>query len=93
MVISVLAPLEFFNLLLLGGNVVVALILVRGRHDLLLGAGIMFLIGAHAFMGHRLAPDPLTSGAILMVNIIVLYVGIQLNTRLPARYWHRWPRL
>jgi molybdate/tungstate transport system permease protein len=47
----------------------------------------MFLLVAHAFMGHGLAPDALTSGAMLMVSIIVLYVGVKVNTELPARYW------
>jgi len=81
-------PLEFFNLLLLVANIIIAAILLRGERDLLLGGGIMFLVAAHAFIGHRLAPDSLTSGAILMVNVIVLYVGVKLNTLMPARYWY-----
>jgi len=81
-----LEPLEFFNLLLLAGNLVIGMILVRSERDLLLGAGVMLLVGAHGFLGHRLAPDALTSGALLLVNILVLYVGLKLYAALPKRY-------
>jgi molybdate/tungstate transport system permease protein len=86
--LRVMEPFELFNLLLLAANVVACVLLMRGFGDLLLGAGIMFLIGAHAVLGRYLAPDALTSGAILMVNIIVLYVGVTVNAHLPARYWY-----
>ena len=81
-------PTDLFNLLLLVANFVIAFVLLRGDRDLLTGAGIMFLVAVHAFLGRRLAPDSLTSGAILFVNILVLYVGVKLNTHLPARYWY-----
>lgn len=81
-------PFEPFNLLLLGANAAACVLLVRGVGDLALGLGTMFLIGAHAAVGRYLAPDSLTSGTILMVNIIVLYVGVKVNTELPARYWY-----
>jgi ABC-type sulfate transport system permease component len=77
----------FFQLLLLGANAIVAWILLRSERDLLLGAGIMFLLAAHGLLGHRLAPDSLTSGALLMVSVMVLYVGVKVNTLMPARYW------
>ena len=86
--LGLIEPLEFFNLLLLLANFVIGGVLVRTERDLLVGGGMMFLVAAHAFMGHRLAPDSLTSGAILMVNILVLYVGIKVNTLLPGRYWY-----
>ena len=85
--LGVVRPFELFNLLLLAANVVIAVILLRGAGDLLLGAGSMFLIAAHAAIGNRLAPDALTSGALLMVNLIVFYVGVKLNRHMPARYW------
>jgi ABC-type sulfate transport system permease component len=78
---------DFFQLLLLLGNAAVAWALVSSERDLLLGSGTMFLMAAHALMGHSLAPDSLTSGALLMVSIMVLYVGVKINTLLPARYW------
>ena len=84
---GMMEPFEFFNLLLLGANVIACVLLMRGFGDLLVGAGTMFLIGAHAALGRYLAPDSLTSGAILMVNIIVLYVGVKINAHLPLRYW------
>ena len=79
---------EFFNLLLIVGNCVIGAILLRSDRNFLLGAAVMFMVGAHAFIGRFLAPDSLTSGAMLMVNIIVLYVGVKVNTLLPMRYWH-----
>jgi len=81
-------PLEFFNLLLLAANAIIGIMVARGRGNILLGCGVMAIIGAHAFMGHRIAPDSLTSGAILMVNVIVLYVGFKINRHLPSRYWY-----
>ena len=80
-------PLELFNLLLLAGNCVLAAMLLRSERDLWLGGAVMFLVGAHAFLGRFLAPDSLTSGAMLMVNVIVVYVGFKLNTTMPMRYW------
>ena len=85
--LGIIEPFEFFKLLLLGANVVIAAMLIAGAQDLLLGAGMMSLVAAHALLGHRLAPDSLTSGAILMVNVLVLYVGVKINLHLPVRYW------
>lgn len=85
--LGMMDPFDLFNVLLLGANAVACVLLMRGFGDVLLGAGTMFLLGAHAALGRYLAPDPLTSGAILMVNIIVLYVGVKVNAHLPARHW------
>jgi molybdate/tungstate transport system permease protein len=81
-------PTELLALLLLAANGVIAALVSVGRKDGLLGIGSMFLIAAHATVGHRLAPDSLTSGALLMVNLIVLYVGVQLNRYMPSRHWY-----
>jgi molybdate/tungstate transport system permease protein len=78
---------DLFHLLLLAANAILAAVLIRPGRDLLLGAGAMFLLAAHAMIGQRLAPDSLTSGALLMVTLIILYVGVKINTLLPARYW------
>jgi molybdate/tungstate transport system permease protein len=75
---------EFFGLLLLIANTVLCVWTVRGRIDPLEGAGIMLVIAGHALIGQHLAPDPLTSGAILMVNILVLYVGFKIFKELSA---------
>jgi molybdate/tungstate transport system permease protein len=91
-------PFELFNLLLLVANAIAGAMLLREDRDLLVGAGVMVLILAHAFVGHgrsaaavnlgyRLAPDELTSGATLLVNILILYVGVQVNRYLPLRHW------
>ncbi len=84
---GVVRPLEAFNLLLLAGNIVLAVALIRGRMDLLTGGGIMFLVAAHALFGRRLVPDELTSGVLLLVNILVLYVGVKINLHLPRSHW------
>jgi len=73
-----LLPFELFNLLLLIANVVIALLVYYKKADLLIGSGIMVIVGSHAIIGQRLAPDSLTSGAILMVNILILYVGFKI---------------
>ncbi|MFH0964241.1 MAG: ABC transporter permease [Planctomycetota bacterium] len=83
-----LEPLELLNVLLLLANFFVAGVLLRGRGELLVGAGVMALIAAHSFLGQRLAPDALTSGALLLVNLLILYVGIEISTHLPGAYWY-----
>ena len=83
---GLLRPFELFNLILLGANGIIAILLWRGKGDFLLGIGAMFLIGAHALMGQKIAPDSLTGGTLLLVNILVLYTGLQLFKHLPARY-------
>jgi molybdate/tungstate transport system permease protein len=75
-----------FRLLLLAANAALAALLLRGARELLLGAGAMFLIGAHSVIGHGLAPDALTSGAMLVVSLAILYVGVRVSTLMPARY-------
>ena len=69
---------ELFNLLLLLANIVTAIVIIRRGADPWLGAGIMILIASHAFIGQKIAPDSLTSGSILMVNILVVYVGFRI---------------
>ena len=80
-------PFELFNLLLLIGVIVIAIFMFRGGYDPLIGAGMMVLISLHAFIGQRMAPDHLTSGALLLVNLLVLYSGYKINTNLLPRYW------
>ncbi|MBN1257849.1 MAG: ABC transporter permease [Planctomycetes bacterium] len=79
---------EYFNILLLAANLVIGVILIFGRRNLLIGGGLMFLIAAHALLGQRLAPDSLTSGALLMVNILILYVGVQIYSNLPLTHFY-----
>ena len=67
-----------FNLLLLVANLVIALLVYHKKADLLIGIGVMSIVGSHAIIGQKLAPDSLTSGAILMVNILILYVGFKI---------------
>ncbi len=79
-------PFEFFGLLLLGANAVLCAWIARGMVDPLEGTGAMLVISGHALIGQHLAPDALTSGAILMVNILILYVGFKVFKELSAVY-------
>ena len=81
-------PFELFNILLIVSNITIAALLLLSKKDLLIGGGVMFFIATHGFIGHRLAPDSLTNGAILMVNILVLYVGIRINENLSRKHWY-----
>lgn len=81
------APFELFALLLLLFSIGAAVAAWHERGDALLTPGIMLLVVGHAFVGHRLAPDSLTSGAILMANVLVLYVGLKVHEKLPATHW------
>jgi molybdate/tungstate transport system permease protein len=81
-----LQPLELFNLILLGANLALAVLVVKGFADRLMGPAVMLLIASHALIGQHLAPDSLTSGAILMVNILTVYAGFKIFEFLPLRY-------
>ncbi len=77
-----LQPFELFNLLLLASNIAIAVFLRKGKGDPLAGAGIMLIIAGHAVIGQRIAPDPLTGGALLLVNILILYTGFKVFEKL-----------
>lgn len=79
-------PFEMFNLMLLMASAFIGIMTILGNADRFLGPAVMFLLGSHALIGHHLAPDSLTSGAILMVNILTVYAGIHIFDALPLRY-------
>jgi len=81
-----LMPFELFNLMLLAANAILAVLVCTRRADVFMGPAAMFLIAAHALIGHHLAPDSLTSGAILMVNLLTVYAGVRIFEALPMRY-------
>ena len=80
-------PGEVFGLLLLGANLGLAVYLVRGSGEILEGLGYMLLIAFQGLAGSFLAPDALTSGAMLMVNLLSLYVGLRLFRY--SSVWHQ----
>ncbi len=82
-----LRPFELFNLLLLAGNLITALLILFGKTDFLSGVGIMLVIASHALIGQRIAPDSLTSGAILLVNVLILYVGMKISENLSLAHF------
>lgn len=81
-----LQPCELFNLLLLGANLTLAALVVAKKGDRFMTPAIMLLIASHALIGQHLAPDSLTSGAILMVNILTVYAGFNIFEHLPLRH-------
>lgn len=87
-VLGIIDPFELFNLLLLFANIVACILVLRAKGDMLLGTASMAIIALHMIIGQRLAPDSLTSGAVLLVNLLILYVGIRINEHLPVRYWY-----
>lgn len=78
---------ELFNVLLLLANLVIAGIVIRGVGELLVGGAVMFLVAVHSYIGSRLAPDPLTSGAMLLANVLVFYVGVRISRGLPRAHF------
>jgi molybdate/tungstate transport system permease protein len=79
-------PFELFNLLLLSANVVIGILLYRGKGHLIIGTGVMILIATHGMIGHKISPDSLTSGALLMINILAFYSGYKIFDTLPRSY-------
>lgn len=81
-------PFELFNLMLLAANAALAVWLGRmsSRGHVLLGLTMMLMIASHGLIGQRMAPDSLTSGALLLVNLLVVYVGYHVFTQLSR--WH-----
>jgi molybdate/tungstate transport system permease protein len=80
-------PWGLLNLILLAAAGLAVLLSRAKKSGLLFTCGLIVLIMGHTFVGQRVAPDALTSGAILMVSVLVLYVGIKINENLPARHW------
>jgi molybdate/tungstate transport system permease protein len=76
-------PLDLLGVLLCTG--VAVRVAITGT-DVLFSAGAMSLMAAHLLAGRQLAPDNLTSGAILLAGILVLYVGLKVQQHLSR--WH-----
>ncbi len=84
-----ISPFELFNMMLLVANIIIFIMFLKAKiSDYTIGLSAMFLIGSHAFIGQFLAPDSLTSGAILLINILTVYTGVQLVRHLPSCYWY-----
>jgi len=81
-----LNPWELFNLGLLVTNGILALLIAKGRVPLLMGSAVLLLNAAHGLVGHRLAPDSLTSGALLFVSLLTVYVAWKIFEERPLRY-------
>ena len=81
-------PFELFNILLLAATAVIASYSVVKNTDWLIPLGMIILIAVHLFFIQRTAPDKLTSGAILLANLLVFYTGVKINKFLPSLYWY-----
>ncbi len=82
-----IAPFELFNLILLVFNLVAAATMARRRSDPLATGAMMIMVIAHTFIGQQLAPDHLTSGAMLLANMLTVYVGLKLHRHMPRGHW------
>jgi molybdate/tungstate transport system permease protein len=67
-----------FLLVLLAINAFVCIWSWRGNGDPLLSLGFVLMVLGHGVVGHHLAPTSVTSAAMLMGNLLTLYVGLQL---------------
>ncbi len=81
-----LDPLEPFSLGLLALNGLLSVGMARRQIPQLMGSAVLFLNAAHALVGHRLAPDSLTSGALLLVSLLTVYVAWNIFEQRPLRY-------
>lgn len=84
--IGYINPIEIFNVLLLVGSLVLSFVLFIQNKNIILGCGIMMLLACHGLIGHKIAPDALTSGSILMTNILTVYIGFKIFEHLPLKY-------
>ncbi len=73
----------FTTILLIAANLTMAFLVSRGKVAMMPGILIMIIIAAHSLIGQRIAPDDLTEGAIIVTNILVLYVGLEIYNNLP----------
>ncbi|MFC1484960.1 ABC transporter permease [bacterium] len=80
-------PFEFFNIILLLLNMLIALYLYYNPKNIPIGLCIMLITLGHSFIGARIAGDALTSGSILVVNILIIYVGFKIYEELPLRHF------
>lgn len=78
-----LQPFTALNILLSITVLSVGCLSLRTSWDPYFIAGIIIIIMGLVFVGEVISPDNLTSGAILLTGIIVLYVGLQLLRHLP----------
>lgn len=77
-----LEPFSLFNLLLSAGVVVVCVRSAIRRGSDSFSVGAVLLIMGNVLVGQRFASDTLTSGAVLLTGIIVLYVGLKIDEHL-----------
>ncbi|MBN1595078.1 ABC transporter permease [candidate division FCPU426 bacterium] len=67
-----------FLIILLAANLAIGWWLYTGSGDALTGTGVVLLVAAHGLIGHHLAPTAVASAAMLLGNLLTMYVGIKL---------------
>lgn len=73
------APLmALLPMVLMAACLLLTLWLWFGHGDALSGLGFILIMTGHGLLGHHLANDALSSGTMLVGNILVFYVGINL---------------
>jgi molybdate/tungstate transport system permease protein len=82
-----LDPFELFNVILLIANIILFILSFFGRIDLFMGTAFMIIVASHALIGQKMAPDSLTSGSILMINILVVFTGFKIHENLTRKHF------
>ena len=85
-VLRLLEPLRLLNLLISAGVLGVCLDAVVRQRDVFFPVGVILLLMGQVFLGQHVPADNLTSGAILLAGVIVLYVGLKIDEHLDR--WH-----
>ena len=70
-----LEPFELFNLLLITSIVIAGIYPLARKSSIIIPLGMIVLVSSHLFFIQGTAPDKLTSGAILLANLLVFYTG------------------
>jgi len=81
-------PLDLLGLLLAAAVVVIGVRAFLDKAVGLFSVGTIVLMLTHMLAGPYWAPDNLTSGAILVTGVLVLYVGLAVQQHLSR--WHFW---
>ncbi len=71
---------SLFSFLLLFFSFATVFTALRKKMDPFLPSAFIIIFLSHEIAGHRLAPDSLTSGAILVTNLLVVYTGFKIFT-------------
>jgi molybdate/tungstate transport system permease protein len=79
-------PFDLLRVLLCTGMAAVGAWMATGKAEVFFASGALVLMAVHVHAASRLAADHLTSGAVLLTGILVLYVGLKVERH--SSRWH-----